>query len=65
MNYLLNAVWEVLEGISNVLQTGGSAVMCMMFGLGRDAIQYNTITNSSVKKFLSSKKKKLFISFSG
>jgi len=30
--------------VQNVLQTGRSAVKCMMFGLGRDTIQYNTIT---------------------
>jgi len=43
--------------VQNVLQTGGSAVICMMFGLGRDAIQYNTITNSSVERFFVVKEK--------
>jgi len=60
MNYLLNAVWEVMEGIScvqNVLQTGRSNAICMMFGLGRDTVQYNTTTNISVESFLSPKKK--------
>ena len=45
-----------LTFVQNVLQTGRTAVMCMMFGLVRDAVQCNTITNSSVKKFCLQKK---------
>ena len=37
-----------------------SAVLYMMSGLGRDAIQYNSITNSSVKKIVVLKKSYIF-----
>ena len=60
---LLGGYGGYLKCVQNVLQTGGSVVMCMMFGLGRDTVQHNTITNSSAKKSFVLKNKVIHLIF--